>query len=629
MCGIAGVFNLKSTENQSAAVETMLSQLEHRGPDAKGFWHEGPITLGHRRLKILDLSDRGNQPIISHCQRYVISFNGEIYNFKEIQDELELTDEQLQTSTDTEILVEAWSRWGADTLSKLVGQWAFAVYDRKEETLWLTRDRFGEKPLFYYARNGRVAFASSLGALLTYHEVPKELDPQSMEEFVTMRYVISPRTVVKDTFKLPGGHWLKADKNGIATKPWYDLQFTSNDTYNKASKEDLVDEFDQLFKQAVNRCLVSDVPVALLLSDGIDSNAIASTISSMGKKLPCITYEASADTSALNPGHDTETEGNLTRLLLKVSSKERVERMPEAFGDFCEPVGDGASLATWFLLHNAKKMATVFLCGHGADELIGGYRLSQERFRLQTLRKFAWLPQSLMQKPLDRFLFGAEPLDNRREAFRRANATTAPSAARYLIHRPLPTTDIHQIFLRPALATGATGYLSSIDKLYDSSLNPQSDLDSMQKVMIHTFLSENILSFADSVAMSSSTELRMPYLDRDLVKFLVQLPRHCRVSRWPGRSNTKQILRWWGETNMDQAIVKRRKSTFPFGSLRPLMNEHSDTLKSYIMDSPAVREALPGIEGWLGHPTQYYRGCFQGTLWALLSLGIWCQKNRL
>jgi hypothetical protein len=198
-----------------------------------------------------------------------------------------------------------------------------------------------------------------------------------------------------------------------------------------------------------------------------------------------------------------------------------------------------------------------------------------------------------------------------------------PVVARYLIHRPLPVADLVQLFASENVANN--GYLGVIDRLYEQASDEAADLDRMQEVMLKTFLAENILSFADSVAMDSSAELRMPYLDRDLVDFVFSLPPSMRVSRWPGRANTKLIQRWWGRDHLPPEITTRRKKTFNFGNLPALLQTHGEELRARILDPPPLRRALPGLEKWLANPPAYFRGPWEGTLWALISLGVWCE----
>jgi asparagine synthase (glutamine-hydrolysing) len=622
MCGIAGIYRFKSPGEDRPVVEAMLERLIPRGPDDQGVVCDGPATLGNRRLAILDLSPAGHQPMQSAGGRYRITFNGEIYNFDDIRKELGVHPSALRSKSDTEVLLLAWERWGAEALPRLVGQWAFAVYDREERRLWLARDRFGEKPLYYHRNNEALTFGSSLAALIQAPWVPRELDRDILAEYLTLRYVVSPRTVLQDVNKLAGGDLLEAGPDGIEVRSWYEPRFRTLAALRKERKQaDLVEEFDSLLGDASERCLVSDVPVALLLSDGIDSNSIWAALAGRGHGIPGFTFKVTESGSGMESATSTELPGVEATDLL-VTREERLGQMIPAFASLTEPVGDGAALATWLLIRNARERATVFLCGHGGDEVLGGYRLSQDRFRLDVLHRLAWLPQSWTGRTLDRFLYGDESLSTRRDRFMNVPTAELPAAARYLIHRPLPKKDLDWIFAPRQVPDGE--YLSVVDRLYGECNDTATDVDRIQEVMLRTFLSENILSFADSVAMDSSAELRMPFLDRDLVEFVLSLPVSARVSQWPGRANTKLIQRWWGREHLPARIVERRKRSFPFGNLPDLVTHHRQTLKDRVLSTVAVRQSLPGLENWLDHPAEYYRGPWEGTLWALLALGIWC-----
>jgi asparagine synthase (glutamine-hydrolysing) len=626
MCGIAGILRLSEPRDDRALVASMLEPLRRRGPDGEGLDREGPATLGHRRLAILDLSESGRQPMRSPGGRFVISFNGEIYNFRDLRDELGLRQEDLLSSSDTEILLRAWERWGPGALDRMVGQFAFAVYDRDEARLWLARDRFGEKPLFYHLGGGALAFASSIAALLRAPWVPRELDPSALHEYLTLRYVISPRTVVGGVNKLPAGHLLCASPEGVSVSRWYDPRASHATAGNpRRNREDLVEEFGALLVQASRRCLVSDVPVALLLSDGIDSNAVRAALGLGGIEIPAFMYRSVLDRESDAPLLGDGPEG-VMQGVMRVTTEDRFRALVPVFSSFTEPVGDGASLATWFLIHEARAHATVFLSGHGGDEVLGGYRLSQDRFRLAALRRFAWLPESWIGSALRRYTFGADGAAGRREALRRVPMRFAPAAARYLIHRPLPAEEVGALFL-PGSPAGR--YLESIDRLYGECADGATGLDRIQEVLLRTFLSENVLSFADSVAMDSSAELRMPLLDRDLVDFVLRLPPSLRVARMPGRSNTKQILRLWGRRHLPPAVLNLRKRSFSYGTIRNLLKDRRDAIHGFMLDSKALRRSLPGLEGWLDRPIDDYHGPWEGTLWALLTLGIWSEAAGL
>jgi len=616
MCGIAGVHRPAPGGDDEPVVRRMLERLVPRGPDGDGLVRAGPVTLGHRRLAILDLSDAARQPMESASGRFVVTFNGEIYNFRELREELGVAAAELRSSSDTEVLLLAWERWGKAALERLAGQFAFALFDREERRLWLARDRFGEKPLFYHrGPHGLLAFASSVLALVQAPWIPREIDREALVEYLTLRYVVAPRTVFAGIRKLPAGHLLCAGPEGVSIERWYEPRYRSAPARPRA---ELVEEFGALLVQAARRCLVSDVPVAILLSDGIDSHSIRRAVALAGRDIPAFTFRLSDQPSGVArpaPGEAAHTTD------LVVTPRERLDALAPALGSMTEPVGDGAALATWLLIRRAREHATVFLCGHGADEVLGGYRLSQDRFRLAALRRLARLPPAWSAPPLERFLYGAEPLAERRARLLALPPRRAPEAARYLIQRPLPQRDVARI-----LGDGAPdGYLGVVDALYAECAEGASDLDRMQEVMLRTFLSENVLAYADSVSMASSAELRLPFLDRDLVDFALALAPGARVGRFPGRANTKQVLRWWGAGRLSRGIVRRRKRTFQFGALTPLLREHGAEVRSFVLDAPAVRAALPGVESWLAQPPERFRGPWEGTLWALLALGIFCE----
>jgi asparagine synthase (glutamine-hydrolysing) len=619
MCGIAGIYRYRGEGEDSAVVQAMLTRLERRGPDDGGVVVAEPAVLGNRRLAILDLSPLGRQPMRSPSGRYWITFNGEIYNHEEVRSELGVERQAMHSRTDTEILLLAWERWGAQALPRLVGQWAFALFDTMERRLWLVRDRFGEKPLFYHESTEALVFGSSVEALVQHPQVPRELDPECLVEYVSLRYVVSPRTVLRDIKKLGPGQLLEAGPQGSDVHTWWSPSLCHRRGVPAQTYGAQVEEFNALFTRASERCLVSDVPVALLLSDGIDSQSIRTVLTSRGHSIPAYTFrllnaENGVALAAPPPGSEPIMD-------IEVSRAERVAQMVPAFGSLTEPLGDGAMLATWMLIRAARPGATVFLCGHGGDEVLGGYRLSQDRFRLALLRRLACLPLAWVDAPLDRFLYGNESVAERRRRLREAPASMAPAVARYLIHRPLPYEDIVQIF-----GGARDSYLNVVDCLYRFCDPEACDIDRMQQVMLQTFLSHNILPFADSAAMDSSAELRMPFLDRDVVEFVLGLPATSRVSRWPGRANTKRILRWWAEGRVAKEVITRRKRHFQFGSIADLLRHHETTLKSRILEVAAVRRVLPGVEAWLSRPPESYRGPWEGTLWALEALGIWCER---
>jgi asparagine synthase (glutamine-hydrolysing) len=623
MCGIAGIFRFRGEGDDAATVEQMLTHLAQRGPDDSGTQSLGRATLGHRRLAVLDRSPAAHQPMSSPSGRLLLTFNGEIYNYRELCRELAVDPHSLRSHSDTEVLLLAWERWGPGALDRCVGQWAFAIYDTDRCRLWLARDRFGEKPLYIHANSQRIAFASSIRSLLSAPDVPHELDSRAIVEYVTLRYVVSPRTVVRDVHKLSPGHALEIDMCGaIRQHEWYSPRFRTDGPVRPRTHARIEEEFDALFTQACERCMVSDVPVGLLLSDGIDSNSIASALALKGHKPPSFVFRLKNPKGGIQTEAVSGAGGEVVDV--ETSAAERCSAFDGAISTLTEPVGDGASLATWMLIRSARPRATVLLCGHGGDELLGGYRLSQDRFRLAMLRRLAWLPEPTLDRVYDRFLMGEGALAERRRAFRCASLQQAPSAARYLVDRPLPSSQVREI-LGGCLPEGER-YLGTVDRLYAECHSDARDIDRIQEVLIRTFLSANILSFADSVAMDSSAELRMPFLDRDLVAFALSLPPGDRIGRWPGRTNTKLVLRQWARGRVADEVVRRPKRGFQSGNISELLEHDGAGIRRRILDSSALRRVAPGVEQWLSRIRDDDGGPWGGTLWALLVLSVWAES---
>lgn len=598
----------------------MLLDLKPRGPDGEGVFRDRGLTLGHRRLAILDLSEAGAQPMVSHDKRFVVSFNGEIYNFRELAGEIPAPPGGLRSSSDTEILLLAWERWGPGCLDRLVGQWAFAMYDRQDEQLWLARDRFGEKPLYYHRVAGTLTFASSIRSLLKAPWISREIDREALAEYLTLRYVVSPRTVLREVSKLPPGHILRHSRSHHETTRWWSPRFRRPgyaDTFR--GRRQATEEFGRRLIQASRRCLISDVPVGLLLSDGIDSNAIHAALAGLEIRISTHTYRARTAPQAA-PADPGALPGGTSLPRIDASREEISGCMEPALAGLTEPIGDGAALATYLLIRSARSQATVFLCGHGGDELLGGYRLSQERYRLAGMRRLCRLPLGSLDSMVAGYTNGREEIAIRRAAIARASRNEVPAAARYLVQRPLPFKDLDALFA-PCPVPGT--YLGVIDRLYSECSPDAVDLDRIQEVMLRTFLSENLLPLADSVAMASSAELRLPYLDRDLADLVFRLPPSMRVSPWPGLANTKLILRWWARKRVDDEILIRRKRGFRFGNMRALLKSPKSRVRDLVMGSSLLRRHLGGLETWTGQPVEVYRRGLETAYWSLLTLAVW------
>ncbi len=557
--------------------------------------------------------------MVSPNGRFVVSFNGEILNHRELCEEWQIDRRTLRSSSDTEILLIGWERFGRKTLESLVGPFAIAMYDSLEHRLWLVRDRLGERPLFYHQSTEGLTFGSTIEAVLQAPWVAREFDPIAVEELVTLRYVCSPRSIMRHVQKLPPGYLLVTDANQAQVEPWWQPRFGSEQNGSRPLRgAPRAAEFDRLLTRAVNRCTIADVPVGLLISDGIDSNAITHALRGTGCATRQYTFRAEMGTAEEVHVHQ---EGPIQ--IVEASRAARSRLMHEALGSVTEPVGDGALLATWLLLREASKSATVLLAGHGGDEVCGGYRLSQDRFRLSMLRYLARVSSRLGNGIYERYSYGAGSVAERRAALARSSARLVPAAAHFIVHQPLSIDDV--LALSGDLSSRAR-YLAPVDRFYQECADENNDLERMQRVLLRGFLGENILSFVDSVAMAHSVEGRMPFLDRDLVEFSLAAPSTARVGRLPGYTNTKKELRRWAKPRLDESIVRRHKRSFPYGALRQLLDIDRNSVLAPLQDSTVIHRALPGLRRWLDHEPDFFRGPRDGTLWALLSLASWSDR---
>jgi asparagine synthase (glutamine-hydrolysing) len=375
MCGIVGYLSAREPIDEGTLVR-MRDTLAHRGPDGEGLWlsSSGDVGLAHRRLAIVDLSPGGHQPMYSQDGRYVIVFNGEIYNHHELRDELRGHGWTFQSSSDTEVLLAAWQHWGEAALDRLVGMFALAIWDQEARTLFAARDRAGEKPFFYRHANRGFAFASELKALFAHPSMPRTADAAAFDHFIAYGYVPRELCLVKGYAKLQAGHKLRYDlaTDRLEVEPYWTLP-----RYEGGAErpfDELVEEFEPLLETAVRRQLLADVPVGILLSGGLDSSLVAEAATRVSGKVATFTIGF--------PGHDAFDESPIAKRLAAELGTEHIELMaepdtvdllPKLAGQFDEPIADSSMIPTYLVSKLVRSRATVALGGDGGDELFGGY----------------------------------------------------------------------------------------------------------------------------------------------------------------------------------------------------------------------------------------------------------------
>jgi asparagine synthase (glutamine-hydrolysing) len=595
MCGIVGA--VSSTPINKKLIEEMRDRLEHRGPDHAGTWRspDGHVCFGHRRLSIIDLSAEANQPFVSRDGRFVVTFNGEIYNFKQLREELEGHGVQFATNSDTEVLVESFRRWSDECTKKLSGMFAFALWDTKDRRLFCARDRAGEKPFYYMMTGDSFVFASELKALLPYPGFRKEMDYTALIDFLTLGFVADPKSIWKDCRKLPPGHsmsvWLEPDRSVRMSEPaaYWDWEFRPDhlvsdwgpqilDTLQKASKE----------------MAFADVPVGTFLSGGVDSSSVVAALSKAGCSVQ--TFTIGFD----DPDYDERLWARQVSELYKTKHTEKTVQAGDIQTDFekllwhyDEPFNDYSYLPTFHVCREARKSITVALSGDGGDEVFAGYRKYQRLGMRQKVEKF-------MPRPFNSVVaFGAESLFPASSRFRRTLSQYTADTSTMLL-------DTLTLGLSVAsLRSVARGELAAALKHYSpmdlvSSLLKKAPpekvglINSMRYLDLKLTLAGDILVKVDRASMAVSLEVRPVYLHKDILELAARIPPHLLADRRHCKEALKRALKPW----LPDSILYRRKQGFAMPlknwitrGLTPLLTraEKSDSIDA-LLDSKVLHQ---------------------------------------
>lgn len=558
MCGICGEYNFSGTKEEAILrIKNMLSLLVHRGPEDEGIFLDDTTILGHRRLKIIDLTENAHQPMFSENGRYIIVYNGEIYNFLEIRAELINRGETFKSNSDTEVILKSFKIWGIDSLKKFNGMWAFALYDKVKKELIISRDRIGEKPIYFAKTRKGIIFASEIRPLLLHNDVSKEIDKKALMEQVAARYVIAPKTLFKSVKKVPPGHILKITPKRIELYPYYTLPLKKE--ILEISEEEAIDKFSFIFEKSIERRLISDVPIGILLSSGIDSASIVAVVSKK-KNGPIKTYTIGFE------GSQTIDERKGANIIsdhyktehhdIILSSKTFFEKLDEVLKHQDDPTADLAILPLYFLCKEAKKDVKVLLSGQGADETLGGYHLDRVFRELIILNKAKNIPFiEIVAKLLGKFNRKRDYL-TRFSQLKNISLNQLPAKIRYDLTMPLDEKIMNQIFIEKSLPP----YDRTLDAFYEEIPTHRGPIDSILSTLIKGWLPDNLLNFSDKMSMANSVEIRCPYLDNELIEFLFSIPERFKVKSF----KTKYLLKKWAEKNkVPRETINRRKRGFP------------------------------------------------------------------
>lgn len=620
MCGIAGFVGNGDTE----VLSRMISTLAYRGPDDTGIWHDGSAGLAHARLSIIDLSASGHQPMHSRSNVVSITFNGEIYNYRELRKELERSGRTFVSKSDTEVIIQLYEMFGEKAFGRLQGMFAFALYDKKAEKCFLVRDRMGEKPLYWTIAKGTLVFASEPKALFRHPLVSKVLNPRAVISYLTYDAVLTPECIFEGVHKLEAGYYAVYAKGKLATQPYWKPPRTLLD---KMTFGDARERLDGALQKSISSQMDADVPVGVFLSGGLDSSVVAYYATQVRKE-PVHTFSIGFDDLSYDESHHARTvaESLGTRHHERiVTAKEVMGALHSVAQKLDEPVADPAALPTYLLAQFAREHVTVALGGEGSDELFGGYQtFTAERF----LRAYRALPH-IVRKNMIESLVGALPVSHTYFSFdfkARQFLRGADVEDRYVHQAWLESFNASEkaSLLSPAFREKAQGKpYQRIDEYLAEIPDAESHLQTAY-FYLRTYMLDVLLTKVDRMSMYHSLEVRAPFLDIGVVELALQMPWKHKHRGMTG----KYILRKLMEERLPSSIVGRAKHGFglPVGSW--FRNEWrgllTDTLspsrvRATGVFSPQVVERLMAehIGGTYNH---------RKKLWSLLIFQLWYDR---
>ncbi|HHT9116991.1 MAG TPA: asparagine synthase (glutamine-hydrolyzing) [Candidatus Hypogeohydataceae bacterium YC38] len=627
MCGIFGKTNFNNRPIDPDVVERALSVMVHRGPDDMGTHFSSStgwnVALGHRRLSIIDLAG-GHQPLSNEDGKVWVVFNGQIYNFKELRKELEAQGHRFRTNCDTEVLVHAYEEHGTGFLEKLNGMFALALWDERKKLLFLARDRLGIKPLYYSKLKEGFIFASEVKALLQDPEVKREIDVESLSMYLTLNYILSPHSMVKGISKLPPGHALIVNEGGYRLWQYWDIEI---DNKLQLKEEQYCERIRSLLETAVRRRLMSDVPLGAFLSGGIDSTAVVSYMSSSTNKAPqtfSIGFEEKSYSELPHARYAAQYLGTEHHDLVVEPKIETT--LPRLIWYNDEPLGDSSCIPMYFLAQLARKYVKVALSGDGGDENFAGYdtyiadklatlyKLLPRLLRSNCIaRPVNMLPHSLSKVSysykLNQFVRGAD---------------FSPEKAHYFWRVIFTEEEKEKLFspdcLRSIKSLDTFDYFRQYFNKY-----PKADLlDRCLYVDFKTWLVDDILTKVDRASMAHSLEVRVPFLDHELVEFAMRIPSYYKLKGLSSKYILKRALRG----QVSARTLSRKKEGFN----SPLSYWLKKELKELALENLAYKkiEELGFFNPLYVKQVldEYFLGRKDNSLkiWGLLNLVMWHEQ---
>jgi asparagine synthase (glutamine-hydrolysing) len=625
MCGIFGRVSLADLRHQAVSINDALQAIHHRGPDEGGQWTGEGVSLGMRRLSIIDLAG-GQQPIWNEDHSCCIVYNGELYNYKELRPQLEALQHVFRTNSDTEVILHAYEQWGVECLRRFNGMFAFAIWDKRARSLFVARDRLGEKPLYYYQAGDELIVASEIKALLADGSIPRTINPRGLANYLTFGHASAPETIYQGIFKLRPGHYLLARGGSVQIAQYWDVGSEPQlPAGAKLSEQEYADRVLALLEDAVRRRMIADVPVGAFLSGGVDSSAVTALMRRYGTG-PLTTFSLGFKAP------DSYNELSDARRVARLLGTEHHELMVEEFDliktvrtlvyHYDEPFGDPANIPVYLLSRFAREHVKVVMTGDGGDELFGGYK----RYVADQLAPVVGWLQHLPLAPALIASLERLPVKGKLQRTLRALPIADP-ARRYAAMTAFFSPALQEELLTP-LMLGAVGdhdpassYVRSYNRLNGSSAADH--LNRLMYVDLKGWMVDLYLEKTDKASMAASIEARVPFLDHRLVELAFQIGSRHKIRGL----ETKRVLKRALRGIVPQEILHKPKHGFDV-PLKPwLRSGLQGFMREVLLDQRVRRRGIFNIALVERMLSEHYEGrqIWDLHLWLLLNFELWAR----
>ena len=576
MCGIAGFSQFHHQVGTLETLKDMGQAIYHRGPDAGSEYLDSHVGLSHRRLAIIDLSEAGIQPMHSHDERLVIAFNGEIYNFLELREELAAKGYPFQSHTDTEVILALYHYEGVDLLNKINGMFAFALWDKEEKSLFIARDRIGKKPLYYCQHQGEIVFASELKALHRVKDIPKDIRTDAVYDFFAYQYIPDPKTIYQNIYKLEPGHYLKFSEKGLEKKQYWDISFANT---SSAEEKELKAKVQDLAKGCTKQRMISDVPLGAFLSGGVDSSGVVALMAQIAKEnkaKPITTCSIGFDEKKFD---ETEFAALVAKQYAtnhhELTVHENVEdNLEHIVSFFDEPFADPSLVPTYFVSQLAREKVTVAIAGDGGDEVFAGYeKYSIDHVENKLREKIPnWIRKYLLSYAAK--AAGTVNVKLCQRASSLLYSLSLDADMGFYVTNAFIKDSTWNSLVKDSVRKKLDGYHPS--KITTDFYNLCDGKDHLSKILytdMKTFLPGDILVKVDRMSMANSLEVRAPILDYKLMEFAYTLPSELKFNTRKNKPEKKYLLKEAFKDYLPDDILYRKKMGFSVPLASWLRNE--------------------------------------------------------